>query len=127
MTILINTDFLNSHGFILLTPPVRKGLQWRNGHGGQPHLASTLLLNNQAGQKILADYYRDFITIARRAKAPVILTTPTGHANNERLTAAGINHNINALAVRFLKYLRAEYNSWAENIYIAGLISGKNS
>lgn len=86
-----------------------------------------MLLNDAAGQKILADYYQKFITIAQQKDVPILLGSPTRQANKERLAAAGINHNVNALAVRFLKYLRAEYDSWADNIFIAGMVSCKNN
>ena len=86
-----------------------------------------MLLNDVAGQKILADYYRKFITIAQQTDVPILLGAPTRQANQERLAAANVNHNINALAVRFLKYLRAEYASWAENLFIAGMVGCKNN
>ena len=124
---MINTSFLDNHDLILTTHPVINGLPGENGNKSQPCLAGTMLVNDKAGQQFLANYYRNFIAVARRTDVPIFLGSPTGHANRESLTAANINHNINALAVRFLKYLRAEYNSWSENIFIAGQVNCKNS
>src|SRR5690348_3250508 len=46
-----------------------------------PEFASFPLVEDDAGRKVLADYYRDYATIAERADAGLVLETPTWRAN----------------------------------------------
>ena len=124
--ILFNDYFLNSHDFILAEASVTERLRRSNLVDLDPRLTSTKLINDEASRKVMADLYRDSINVALEFDAPILIGTPTLQANRERLAEAGIGHNINALGGRFLKYIRAEYDIWADNICIAGMVGCKN-
>jgi len=123
---LFNTYYLDQHKLILTSCSAMNFLSPSEVSTLPPSLASTMLLNSESGRKILAAHYQNFINIAGKLKVPLILTSPTWQANREALAAAGISNNINALAVRFLKYLRADSNVLTENIHIAGLVGSKH-
>lgn len=122
---MFNTYYLAQHNLILTSCSAMNFLSPTGVSTLPPTLASTMLLNNEAGRAILAAHYQNFITIASKLQVPLILTSPTWQANHESLAAANVSNNINALAVRFLKYLRADCDEWAEHIHIAGLISSR--
>ncbi len=91
-----------------------------------PRLEHAILLGSTAGREILAKRYREFIAVASKFDLPLLLCTPTWRANRERVAEADLNFNVNALAVRFLKYLRAECDSLSTKIFIGGMIGCKN-
>ena len=124
--IIFNDYFLDSCDFVLAEGSITERLRRSSLTDLNPRLTSTVLLTDDDKRKVMADLYRDSINVARDFDAHILIGTPTLQANRERLTEANINHNINALAGRFLKYIRAEYGLWSNNICIAGVLGRKH-
>lgn len=123
--ILFNDYFLDSQDYILAEVSMAERLRRSNLVDLDPRLTCTKLLNDEDGRNVMAGFYRDSINVARKFNSHIVIGTPTLQANRERIAEANISHNINALAGRFLKYIRAEYDSWSNNICIAGMVGSK--
>lgn len=77
-----------------------------------PEFAAFPLLNSADGRATLRDYYTEYIDIARRAQAPLLLETPTWCASPDRAAPLGFDagelDHINRIAVEYLAELAAE-------------------
>ncbi len=91
-----------------------------------PRLENALFIYDDASRGALADLYHSFIAVARSVDVPFLLCTPTWRANRERLAEAGIDRNVNADAVAFVRELKKSWGSWGKNILIGGMIGCKN-
>jgi S-methylmethionine-dependent homocysteine/selenocysteine methylase len=87
---------------------------WLVFHRGAelPDFAAFPLLDDTDGRALLAEYFRDHLRVAERARAALVLETPTWRANadwGDRLgyDAAGLDR-VNRDAVAFLRSLGAE-------------------
>ena len=124
--IFFNEYFLDNHDIILVEASIEERLHRTNLTGLDPHLLAPRLLYDDKNRNIITDLYRETIAVAKEINAPILLGTPTLQANRQRLSEAGIGNNVNALATRFLKYLRAEYDDWPDNLYITGTVGCKD-
>lgn len=77
-----------------------------------PHFASFVLLEDERGRKILRDYYRPYVEIARERGVGIILDTPTWRANPDWGARLGLSPaalaELNRRGVALLEALRAE-------------------
>jgi S-methylmethionine-dependent homocysteine/selenocysteine methylase len=117
---------LDNNSFMLTEAAIVETLRRSPGVDLHPLLVNALFVYDGAGNKALSGLYRDFITIARNAGVPVTICAPTWRANKERVAAARIGKDVNGDAVRFLKRLRDEWGTWAENIFVGSIIGCKN-
>lgn len=78
-----------------------------------PEFAAFPLLDAEDGRAALRQYYADYLAIAVRAEAPLLLETPTWCANPDRAAALGYDarslDRINRQSVEFLAGLAAEH------------------
>ncbi len=113
-----------TNNFILCEGSINERIR-RSSEKLHPTLANAPLIYGES-KKVLADIYRSYIDIAQRAGFPIYIYTPTWKANKERVEQAGINETINQDACRFMQEIRNEYNTFARQIIIGGLLGPKN-
>lgn len=91
-----------------------------------PSLVHATFIYDDVGKAELEKLYRGYISIALKAKIPILLITPTWRTNYERVMTAEVNSSINADAVRYMLDLRESYGSDAYLIKIGGVVGCKN-
>jgi len=92
-----------------------------------PQLLNAPLIYTPQGKEHLTDLYQSYLSIAIDADLPILLSTPTWRANEERVNAAGIKPSINLDAAKFmLEIKKLQPAQYQEKIKIGGLIGPKN-
>jgi homocysteine S-methyltransferase len=117
---------LNERSFILAEASVVESLRRANKVQLHPRLVHALLVYDGVGKEQLSNLYCDYISVAEKARVPIITLSPTWRANRERLSESGVNSDVNRDAVDFMRQLRNTWGAWQENIYVGGLIGCKN-
>lgn len=119
-------QLLNNNDLILMEAAIVERLRRSADVRLHPVLVNAPLIYRQAGRKAMRDIYQGYIDIARDAKAPFLMCTPTWRTNRQRVSDTGIDEAINIDAVHFLQDLRESQPEGRENIRIGGLIGCKN-
>lgn len=89
-----------------------------------PFLVNSAFIYDSVKRPLLETICRQYLDIGRELNVPVLLSTPTWRASQERIAAAGLSGvDVNGDNVRFLKALRESYGAYAEKIVICGLMS----
>ena len=117
---------LDTHNFILMEAAIIESLLRAGKIELHPSLLNALLIYDSAGKTELTRFFDDYIAIARRAGVPILICTSTWRANRERVAEAGVQADINADAVAFLKSVRKRWADSGIPIYIGGLMGPKN-
>ncbi len=112
--------------FILAEAAIVESLRRSNNVKLHPRLSNALLIYESTGKRELAHLYNNYISVAYKARVPIVICTPTWRANKERLSEIKFTGDVNSDAVRFLKQLRDKWGSWEKNILIGGLVGCKN-
>lgn len=118
--------FLDRHALVLMEAAIVERLRRDSAATLHPRLVHATLLHDEAGRGELRRIYCDYIDVARRARLPILLCTPTWRANRERLEEAGIRSDLNRDAVHFLEDLRVAPDLPEPPVLIGGLIGCKN-
>lgn len=88
-----------------------------------PAFAAFPLVDSEDGRETLRAYFRDYIDIAIRAEAPILLETPTWAANPDRVPPgydpAGLD-DVNRRAVQLLQ----QFGRRRENELVGWLVGG---
>lgn len=91
-----------------------------------PHFASITLLKTNDGRRVLEDYYRAFLELARRMGTGLVLESATWRSSPDWAEPLGLSlaelDALNADAISMLIALRAEYQSSANPIIVSGCI-----
>ena len=91
-----------------------------------PHFAAFTLVDSPEHQKVLGDYYKSYMEIAKKHHAGFILESPTWRANPDWAFKLGYSHEelikVNEKAISQLKSLREGYNKDIDTILISGQI-----
>jgi len=90
-----------------------------------PHIAHAGLVYDSQGRAALRQIYRQYLDIGRMARLPLLICAPTWRANPARLRQAGFDDQIdvNGDCARFLASIRAEYGTYADQVFVGGLMS----
>lgn len=89
-----------------------------------PFIVNSAFIYDSAERNALETIYRQYLDIGRKYKLPVVLSTPTWRASQERITQAGYGErDVNGDNFRFLDGLRKGYDDHAGKIWICGLMS----
>ena len=104
---LILEEILNRHAFVLMEAAVVERLRRSGRVELDPRLEHALLIYSAAGRAALTDLYAEYLQVAREARAPILLCTPTWRACKERLAQAGVSRDVNGEAVAFMRTLPA--------------------
>lgn len=76
----------------------------------------------------MAAIYRQYLSIAREHRLPMLLSTPTWRASEERIKRAGLaGRDLNGDNYTFIDQLRREQGEYAEQVIICGLLSCKGN
>lgn len=91
-----------------------------------PDFASFPLLDDEAGRKVLEDYYRGYAAVAARVGAGLLLETPTWRANTDWGARLGYDleglRRINRGAVEHLRGLASEVGGDVDGTLVVGAI-----
>jgi S-methylmethionine-dependent homocysteine/selenocysteine methylase len=89
-----------------------------------PDFAAFVLLDDDDGRRLLGEYYRGYVEIARAHGAPLRLETPTWRASSDWGARLGYDadamHRVNVDAVRLLQQIAAE--SGLPEVQIVGML-----
>jgi S-methylmethionine-dependent homocysteine/selenocysteine methylase len=119
-------ELLKEHDLILMEAAVVERLRRDGRVALHPRLVHATLLYDDIGRHELERIYQDYVDIARDARLPLLLCTPTWRANRERVHESAAGHDVNSDAVRFLRTFRDGQGAGAPAIEIGGLIGCKN-
>ena len=123
---VMDRAFLDRHERILMEAAIVERLRRESDVTLHPRLVHATLLEDEAGRGELRRIYGDYVGVARQARLPLLLCTPTWRANRERLEEAGVADDLNRDAVHFLKELRVGPDAVDPAVLIGGLIGCKN-
>lgn len=91
-----------------------------------PDFAAFPLLDDEAGRRLLTDYYDDYAAIAARAGAGLMLESPTWRANPDWGSRLGRSADdltrVNVASITFLQALRHRYAAEVEDVVVSGVI-----
>ena len=88
------------------------------------HVVNSALIYQESGRTALEAICRQYMDTGQRYNLPLILSTPTWRAGQERIAAAGLaGRDLNGDNFRFLDALRTSYGEYADKIIICGLMS----
>ena len=116
---------LDANDFILMEAAIIESLLQAGKIELHPRLLNALLIYDRDGRNELLRFFDDYIAIAERANVPILICTSTWRANQERVAAAGLESDVNADSVAFLKSVRKRWNGRVK-VYIGGLMGCKN-
>ncbi len=91
-----------------------------------PHFAAFVLLDNEEGREKLKQYYRSYLSVARRHGTGFVLDSPTWRASPDWGLKLGYDADaldeINARSIAFLEQLRADWERPDAPCVISGAI-----
>jgi homocysteine S-methyltransferase len=88
------------------------------------HLVNAAFIYSEEPRAALETICRQYLEIGRKFGLPLLMSTPTWRASQERIAAAGYDgFDVNGDNSRFLDALRATYGSYASQVIVCGLMS----
>jgi homocysteine S-methyltransferase len=118
------SGFLKQSKFILGEGAVIERLRRNSDCELDPHIANSGFIYHAAKRATLAAICRQYLDIGFRHDVPLLLSTPTWRASQERIAAAGLTGmDVNGDNFRFLDALRNSYGAYARKVVICGLLS----
>ena len=89
-----------------------------------PQIVNSAFIYDQKKRAALSAIYRQYLDIGLKFHLPLLLSTPTWRASQERIAAAGYEKkDVNADNFRFLDAIRNSYADYAHKVVICGLLS----
>ncbi len=89
-----------------------------------PHIVNSAFIYDEKKRAALATIYRQYLNIGHQYRLPLLLSTPTWRASQERIKNAGFEkRDVNADNFRFLDSMRRSYGDYAPKVVICGLLS----
>jgi len=80
-----------------------------------PYLVNSAFIYEDAKRTLLEAICRQYLDIGRELDVPLLMSTPTWRASQERIAAAGLSGvDVNGDNVRFLDALRESYGGYAK-------------
>ncbi|MFH0994656.1 MAG: homocysteine S-methyltransferase family protein [Pseudomonadota bacterium] len=118
------SEFLESAPCILGEGAVIERLRRNGGLELDPFLVNSAFIYADAKRAALETICRQYLDIGREFDLPLLLSTPTWRASQERIDAAGYaGVDVNGDNFRFLDALRKRYGVYAKKVVICGLMS----
>jgi homocysteine S-methyltransferase len=128
MTSNLFLDLYRSSPCILGEGAVIERLRRNSALELDPHLVNAAFIYSEESRKALEAICRQYLEIGRKFSLPLLMSTPTWRASQERIAAAGYNGiDVNADNARFLDILRSSYGSYAAQVIVCGLMSCRNN
>jgi S-methylmethionine-dependent homocysteine/selenocysteine methylase len=123
---VLTPALLDRHDLVLMEAAVVERLRRDPEIELHPRLVHAALPLHARGREALLGIYREYVGVARRARVPILLCSPTWRANRERIGESGITADLNGVGVRLLTDLRDDSGSSGPSILVGGLIGCKN-
>ena len=115
---------LNNASFVLGEGAVIERLRRNKDLELDPYLVNSAFIYDNAKRTSLEDICRQYLDIGCELDVPLLMSTPTWRASQERIAAAGqAGVDVNGDNFRFLDTLRESYGGYAEKVIICGLMS----
>lgn len=96
----------------------------RDGQELDPYLVNSAFIYEESKRAALETICRQYLDIGCGFDLPLLLSTPTWRASQERIAAAGYaGVDLNGDNVRFLRALQKTYGRYGEKVIICGLMS----
>jgi len=91
-----------------------------------PFIVNSAFIYDEAKRNAIGSIYRQYLDVGEQYDLPLLLSTPTWRASQERIAEAGYaERDVNGDNFRFLDELRKTYGAYAQKIVICGLLSCK--
>ncbi len=117
-------EFLGKSPCVLGEGAVIERLRRNGGLELDPYLVNSAFIYDDAKRAALETIFRQYLDIGRDSGLPLVISTPTWRASQERIAAAGYGGaDVNGDNVRYLDRLRRSYGAYAEKVVICGLMS----
>ena len=89
-----------------------------------PHIVNSAFIYDKDKHAAISEIYRQYLDIGLKYDLPLLLSTPTWRASQERIEKAGFEKtDVNGDNFRFLDGMRKSYGTYANKIVICGLLS----
>ncbi len=119
-------NFFNNSKCILGEGAVIERLKRDTDFELDPFIVNSAFIYDDKKRTALDRIYRQYMDIAAEYDLPVIMSTPTWRASEQRIKEAGYeSKDVNADNYRFLDFLRQSYGPFSSKILICGLMSCK--
>ncbi|HZW39726.1 MAG TPA: homocysteine S-methyltransferase family protein [Ignavibacteriaceae bacterium] len=119
-------DEFNKYDLIISEGSIIERLKREFAYEIDEHILNAIMVYQEEGKFLLKQIYKQYIDIAFKAEIPIIILTPTWKANEANLVRAGFeNKNVNKDCFDFVDSIRQEYGTFADKIFIGGLIGVK--
>ena len=89
-------------------------------------LLNTPLIYDSVAREIMSEIYLQYIDLARHAKLPILVCTPTWRANKERVYQSNNCTSVNVDAVSYIRNLVGSDCYYETVIKVGGMIGPKN-
>ena len=118
------TKFLEQSTCILGEGAVIERLRRDSDFELDPDIVNSAFIYEDAKRTAIETIYRQYLDIGAQYGLPLMLSTPTWRASQERIASAGFAHkDVNGDNFRYLDALRSSYGDYARNVVICGLLS----
>ena len=116
--------FFNDFPHILGEGAVIERLRRETEFELDPHVVNSAFIYDEPKRAVLESIFSQYLDIGRKYDLPLILSTPTWRASQERIIEAGYGHkDVNRDNYDFLDALRYRYGHYADKVAICGLMS----
>ena len=89
-----------------------------------PHVVNSDFIYDEKKRAALASIFKEYLDVGSKYHLPLVLSTPTWRASEQRMAEAGYAHkDVNGDNYRFLDDLRQGYGDYAHRALICGLMS----
>ncbi len=89
-----------------------------------PNIVNSAFIYDEKKSSALSAIYRQYLDIGFKYRLPLILSTPTWRASQERIALAGYEKkDVNGDNFRFLNAIRNDYDDYSRKVIICGLMS----
>lgn len=96
----------------------------RSGIELDPQLVNAAFIYDEQSRTAQENICRQYLDTGQRYDLPILISTPTWRASEERISLAGyVNYDVNGDNANALNALRASYGSYATRIIVSGLMS----
>jgi len=118
------TEFFEQSPLILGEGAVIERLRRNSDFELDPFIVNSAFIYDKAKRGTLEAIYRQYLDIGIQYDLPLLLSTPTWRASQERIADAGyVEKDVNGDNFRFLDALRNSYGRYAQKVVICGLLS----
>jgi len=117
-------QFLQQYRCILGEGAVIERLRRTEGCELDPWVVNSAFIYDSIKRSVLEEIYRQYLNIGQEFDLPLLLSTPTWRASQERIKQAGYaGRDLNGDNFLFLDGLRQSYGDYADKVTICGLMS----